>query len=401
MLEPTIEGPGASPRPGARTRLRAAGAVAAVAAAALVAACAPPPGPPAPPGPPVITRFFASTQRTEAPVLAALGWTISDPNAGDVLRCRVDTDGDGSFDEELAPCRSTDSLLSEFDTAGTRTLTLEVSDGVFDPVVATTDVQVTAGPSEDYEITLRIDPGMRQEFRDAFESAADRWAEAIVAGVPDQFLDLAAINLFGFPPFSGVVDDVLIDARDVAIDGPGKVLGRAGGFAIREGNWQPYYGIMEFDTADLEQLLASGRLGDVILHEMGHVLGLGANWLLTGSITGFPTDPHYTGRAGVAAHQELGGARYVPVENEGGLGTVFAHWREATFNNELMTGYLDQGSNPMSRLTIAALSDQGYGVDLGAADAYALPSLSAARATGSEVPLHTEPIEPVVIGPVE
>ena len=73
-------------------------------------------------------------------------------------------------------------------------------------------------------------------------------------------LDLPA-GLFGWvPAYSGTVDDVLIDARDAPIDGSGKVLGRAGGLLIRQPDWQPYYGIMEFDSADLEDLAASGSL---------------------------------------------------------------------------------------------------------------------------------------------
>jgi hypothetical protein len=363
---------------------------------ALVAACAPPSGPPAPPTAPTITRFAAATTRTEAPVLAALGWSIVDPNP-DALRCRIDSTGDGTFDREIIPCRSSDSVLAEFDTPGARTLTLEVDDGVFPPVESQVVVNVTPGPSETFEITLRIAPGMRDDFQEAFEAAAERWAEAIVAGLPDQYLDMP-VNLFGFPPFTGLVDDVMIDARDTAIDGPGGVLGRAGGFAIREGGgWLPYYGIMEFDTADLDRLASTGRLRDVILHEMGHVIGLGASWLLTGHVTDFPFDPKYTGRAGVAAHQELGGKRFIPLENEGGLGTVVGHWRESVFGNELMTGYLGTGLQPMSRMTIAALADIGYGVDLSAADPYLIPNPLATLVTPGD-DLHTEPIEPGIIG---
>jgi hypothetical protein len=396
MGEFLMSAPGESAGPGGRTRPARRlflGSVAAV-VGGLVAACAP--APEAPPTPPTISRFAITAERTEAPVLGVLGWTLSDPNP-DVLRCRVDLDGDGTFDREIVPCRSADTVLSEFVTPGIRTLTLEVDDGVFPPVTRTRSINVLPGPSESYEITLRLGAGMRTEFQEAFEAAAARWSEAIVAGVPDQYLDLS-FNVFGFPPFAGMVDDVLIDARDVTIDGPGGVLGRAGGFAIREDNWQPYYGIMEFDTDDLDRLARTGRLRDVILHEMGHVLGIGASWLLTGDVTDFPLDPKYTGAAGVAAYQELGGNRFVPLETEGSVGTVIGHWREAVFGNELMTGYLNSGLQPLSRMTIAALADQGYGVSLAAADPYALPNpLDTLRAPLLD--LHTDEIEPGIIAP--
>lgn len=371
----------------------------ALVAIALLGACAPPPGPPAPPTPPVITSFTARSVRTDAPVVATYNWQVSDAN-NDVLTCRVDVDSDGTVDHEVVPCRSSSSVLEQFDAAGTRTATLEVTDGTSDPVVATTSIVVGAGPSEPYDITLRLDPGMRPEFRAAFTDAAARWESVLVAGVSDVRLDLPA-GLFGWvPAYNGVVDDVLIDARDSAIDGSGRVLGRAGGLLVRQPNWQPYYGVMEFDTADLDDLLASGRLDDVILHEMGHVLGLGTNWVLTGFVADLLTDPAYTGRTGVAAYQEMGGARYVPLENDGGLGTVVGHWRESTFGDELMTGYLGSRPARMSRLTIAALADLGYGVDLGQADPYTLPTQAdrSSRLSAPGAQLHTEPLTPFLDG---
>ena len=36
----------------------------------------------------------------------------------------------------------------------------------------------------------------------------------------------------------------------------------------------------------------------------------------------------------------------------------------SVFGNELMTGFLNAGRNPLSRLTIAALQDMGYEVRL-------------------------------------
>jgi len=370
--------------------------------AMIAAACAPmpgPPSPPPPPGPPVITSFTARAQRSIAPVVATYQWRVSDPNR-DLLTCRLDVDSDGVVDREIVPCRSIDTVLEQFDTAGTRSATLEVSDGSFDAVVATASLPVTAGPPEPFDITLRLDPGMRPEFRQAFEDAAARWEQVLVAGVADVPLQLPA-GLFGWVPgFDGVVDDVLIDARDSAIDGPGNILGRAGGLLIREPDWQPYWGLMEFDTADLDELARTGRLGDVILHEMGHVLGLGASWALTGLVADLFTDPSYTGRAGVAAHQELGGVRNVPLENEGGQGTVVGHWRESVFGDELMTGFLGRNAAPMSRLTIAALADLGYGVDLEQADPYVLPApLARSRSSvPAEPELHTEQLPPFLDG---
>ena len=61
----------------------------------------------------------------------------------------------------------------------------------------------------------------------------------------------------------------------------------------------------------------------------------------------------------------------VPVETDGGAGTADAHWDDETFANELMTGYLSNSGNPLSRMTAASLIDLGYpGVNVDAADDY-------------------------------
>ena len=77
-------------------------------------------------------------------------------------------------------------------------------------------------------------------------------------------------------------------------------------------------------------------------------------------------------------------ATSVPVENNLLPGTSDSHWRESTFGNELMTGYVNTGGMPFSAMTIGSLSDIGYQVNLLAADPYRLPS--AGGATGTLIP---------------
>ena len=69
----------------------------------------------------------------------------------------------------------------------------------------------------------------------------------------------------------------------------------------------------------------------------------------------------------------------VPVENSGGEGTRDSHWREAVMANELMTGFVSPGSNPLSAITIGSLEDIGYQVDYSAADPYTVPPSQMAR----------------------
>ena len=174
------------------------------------------------------------------------------------------------------------------------------------------------------------------------------------------------------------IDDIVIDASAIAIDGRGGILGQAGPTQLRPGSFLPAAGVMEFDSADLATMERDGSLVSVITHEMGHVLGIGTNWDELGLRQGAGTvNPTFTGASAMHEFAALSGGaatRAVPLANVGGPGTRDAHWRESVFGNELMTGFLNDGPNPLSRLTIAALQDMGYEVGFASADPYALPS---------------------------
>jgi hypothetical protein len=138
---------------------------------------------------------------------------------------------------------------------------------------------------------------------------------------------------------------------------------------------------MELDEGDLNDLEASGLLEQVIIHEMGHVLGFGTLWNTSPNgflVGGGTADPYFDGAAAIAAFDAAGGdARTdpkVPVENTGGPGTRDGHWRETVHNSELMTGWIESGgaTNPLSAITIASLADMGYAVNMNAADPYVL-----------------------------
>jgi len=224
----------------------------------------------------------------------------------------------------------------------------------------------------------------------AFNDAEHRWESLIVGDVPNVLVDVAAGSCgAGSPAVNETVDDVIILVSLVPIDGVGKILGAAGPCFIRSVGGLSILGAMRLDTDDLDALDAAGLLGDVILHEMGHVLGFGTLWdtmgLLENATSGGGTDPHFTGLGAIAAFNDAGGNTYsagakVPVENMGGAGTADAHWRESVFDNELMTGFINFGENPLSAVTVASLRDEGYLVNTLGADAYSLAPAPVLRA---------------------
>jgi len=145
---------------------------------------------------------------------------------------------------------------------------------------------------------------------------------------------------------------------------------------------------MEFDGADLEELESSGDLVNVILHEMGHVIGIGTIWGNLGLVQNAGDEIHFTGTQAVAEYQSIFNTsdNFVPVQTDGGPGTAGGHWDEDVFANELMTGFLDGGvTNPISRITVGALADMGYQVNLNAADPYSPPGDGSSRKSGETV----------------
>lgn len=191
---------------------------------------------------------------------------------------------------------------------------------------------------------------------------------------------------------------VTIEVNLELIDGPGdangNILGSAGPTLVKTNAavtaLSPQFlytdeGTMTFDTFDTADLANAGALDDVILHEMGHVLGIGTLWSSTGAIasaTGrqelyVDGSGDYTGTSGLAAynHEFNQTGIAVPVELDGGGGTADSHWNEPLFGSsntgitssvtgqdfrfELMTGWLNSPTF-ISSLTLGSLQDIGY-----------------------------------------
>lgn len=259
-----------------------------------------------------------------------------------------------------------------------------------DPEVA----RALAATESPFTIEVRFLGGLTEAEKDAFKAAADRWASAIVGDLPSVVVD------------GEVVDDVLILAQGTPIDGAGGILGQAGPTHLRPASsaaaYLPAKGIMSFDTADLEKMAQNGTLNDVITHEMGHVLGIGTIWDRKGLLKGAGTaNPTFDGKIAKREYRALrgsSGSRRVPLENTGGPGTADSHWREIIFRNELMSGFIGDGGNPISRVTIGSLQDIGYTVDMDAAEAYTLPNLLELAESGRLV-AHIAPINEGVMLP--
>eukprot|EP00752_Nemacystus_decipiens_P012579 g11140.t1 len=228
----------------------------------------------------------------------------------------------------------------------------------------------TAGLAEFY-IEVEYEGTFSAEHQAIFQGAADRWSEIIkrvpCGGAPDE----------GIPAGRN-----LITASIGPIDGRGTVLARAG----PEYSWIAcptisLTGFMEFDIEDIPTLEEDGTFEGVILHEMGHVLGIGSLWEVDGyacTTCREDGDDEWTCPALIEEYNDLlgnpTGTEADIVETDYGPGTECGHLDEAIFGDELMTGIVSDTPPPLSKLTAASLEDIDYIVTTAEVDPYSLPS---------------------------
>lgn len=247
---------------------------------------------------------------------------------------------------------------------------------------------------------LNIGPALAAPVQAALDSAVAKWQRIIYKALPPTNMTIPAGQACGDAGAPAIdttsITGLIILVKFDSIDGAGNILGQAGPCGIRSGTDLSVLGEMEFDTADVATMISNGSLNSVMLHEMGHVIGFGTLWNFATTClvdqSSPPTtilDTYFSCANARIEFDSIGGVNYtgaglnppggkkVPVENCGsgvpsgcGAGTVNAHWREPVFGNELMTGYIQSGSNPLSVVTVGSLADQGYTVNYAGADTY-------------------------------
>lgn len=227
----------------------------------------------------------------------------------------------------------------------------------------------------------------------AFERAADYWM-AILADteLPDvTFREDTALGCGEDTAQQRLAsaDDLVIVANVRQTNRIGLAFG--GVCRVRNASGLPYAGRIIVSSealgnieqwADARSTSGLELLENLILHEIGHVLGIGTLWrdFIGGSSS---DDPHFTGALAIAAFDEAGGTGYeggakVPIEPR-----VEAHWREDVFDSEeqaeVMTPTITIGAS-LSAITIQSLADLGYTVDVSLAQPYRLPGMDVVAA---------------------
>ena len=187
------------------------------------------------------------------------------------------------------------------------------------------------------------------------------------------------------------------------------------------GNTFPYAGDITLNAIYLSGMKNAVRSDGktsyyyVLLHEIGHILGIGSFWNLPGTpkvsyLDNGVTKYYYTGANALREYKSyftaMGSSSFVgvPIEDNGGAGTVNVHPEEGLeggvsadnryingilhpgLDTELMTGWLDSApvSTPLSRITLGFLADMGYSVNYNLADLYMMAWLATDNANNLE-----------------
>ena len=287
------------------------------------------------------------------------------------------------------------------ESGGTTTATVSARDADGLDASLSFAVHVREAVAGSFDLDVVFTDSVSASHRAAVEDAADWWM-TILAGmelpdVPtDQLGRLGCGGVFAHEAV-GDIDELVVLTSVREFDGPGGVLGAAQPCGVREESLLPFVGVMRIDVEDLD-LLDLDDQRELLLHEMGHVLGIGSLWSSSDLLRnpslgadGAGADTHFAGPLAIAAFDEAGGTAYsegekVPVENRAGPGSADVHWRQSVMRTELMTPYATIGApDPLSAITIQSLADLGYVVDVGVAEPYTLPISAAAVADVPQV----------------
>ena len=211
----------------------------------------------------------------------------------------------------------------------------------------------------------------------------DRWGPW-----PKSFLEHPLVEVATAVPNG--VDDLYVAVVVGNIDGSGSRYAEAGQTLMQTGG-RIIAGSIKIDTNDIPTILDKNifdwvrptrsfrqyfreftnlfaellRLKQLMLHELGHVLGIGTMW------DAFVDGSSYIGTNGLKAWRDMGCTGDLPLNTRD-----TGHWNENCLAKELMTPTLKWNQDQhLSAITLGALEDQGWVVNHAEKDYFGLENL--------------------------
>ncbi|AZI43123.1 hypothetical protein EHF33_10560 [Deinococcus psychrotolerans] len=213
------------------------------------------------------------------------------------------------------------------------------------------------------------------------QAAANRVAGLITSTYQPVTLNLPANDCDkGFPTIKERLNHFVayITVKDLGDD----VYGDSAPCSLHDKTYLPIYGAVDLNSRGLSDL-AEPELRDTIIHELLHALGVGTLWTADErvSLSGESDNKnlvakrsgkwYYTAPKALAAYQALGGkGKGILLDPDQG------HWAGDVVCSEILSGSAGDVTdrvNPISAITLGALTDLGYSVNPKLADKYALP----------------------------
>ncbi|MCU0627673.1 MAG: leishmanolysin [Gemmatimonadaceae bacterium] len=261
-----------------------------------------------------------------------------------------------------------------------------------DSVYVVPPSQLTIDVREGRDIT-GLPTALSPRVRTAVQLAVRRWRRVIRDELPPQRLTLRA----DFCANSEITDETITGLRVYVAEAPiasNTIIAFASACVLRT-DGRTLVGFMQFNPTVVARLTDS-QVNETALHEFGHVLGFGSSWRRSDGFANLIAAEGgrtvWTGANARAGFDLLPGrsaytGATVPVSVDVG------HWDGAVLRSELMEPFA-RAFNRMSRATIGAMADMGYGVNVEAWERYFLPSLGRELPAGTPLDLRGDVIQP-------
>ena len=209
----------------------------------------------------------------------------------------------------------------------------------------------------------------------SMDRVAARWRRIVRSAPAGEQVSLKIGDCRNRVPVAQFISGVRVLIR---LDTLFSFIAAQGGACVIRANGLPLLGTVQINVS-YYKTISDAKLDDLIMHEVGHVLGIGSVWgrgQLSGYVVGDSnaTDPIFIGPNTVTAFSRLGGSarftgRRVPIELK-----FLGHWRASAFAGELMAPALVPAFQPTSAVTVAALRDIGWNVEPEAYEEFQLPA---------------------------